>query len=346
MRKNNLLDSMEMLDPSIIEEADLNIKPAKRITNWIRVVAIAASLLVVAGIGFVMGNLMNNKDNPVESIAATEGIEGTDMPTTDINGNPEGTQLPIEEGGLYIPAIELPDNTSGVEIDMIGLVVYQGGIYTQSASYTGADAVEINNNLLGNYLGYATGSISEWSTQDEYAEEFASSVAGEIYEVIGYDSSFRICMKWEGELDNGETVLNIQFLDRLNGITLNTGSDLFEDRLHLNNRIVSIECQSHDDWNYAVNNYRTVDVDDATWGEFINQLYSGNFVNTWDPDNYTDTIYDTENQAHIYLRMNDGTTIGLTLIEGGYVGYDALGWYFVQIPGEAFDSVFEACGGN
>lgn len=32
-------------------------------------------------------------------------------------------------------------------------------------------------------------------------------------------------------------------------------------------------------------------------------------------------------------------------MEGGYVGYGPLGWYFVQIPGDAFDAVFIACGG-
>ncbi len=345
MKKNDLLDSMEMLDPSIIEEAELNVKPATKRTNLIRVVAIAASLLVVAGIGFVMSNIISKKDNPVISIEATESGDSS-IVVNNTSANPEETQTTVEQGGLYIPAIELPDNIDGAAMDMIGLVVYQGGIYTQAGNYRGADAVAIESNLLGDYLGYTTGSIDEWATQEDYSTEFASSIEGEVYSVVGYSTDFRICIKWESEGENGESELQIEFLDRLNDISLNTGSDLFEDRLHLNNRIVSIEWQSHNDWDYAVNSYHVADIDDATWNEFINELYSGNFVNTWDPDNYTNTIYDTDNQVHIYLRMNDGTTIGLRLIEGGYVGYDALGWYFVQIPGETFDAVFEACGGN
>ena len=43
--------------------------------------------------------------------------------------------------------------------------------------------------------------------------------------------------------------------------------------------------------------------------------------------------------------LTDGTVIPLRLIEGGYVGYGALGWYFVRIPGEVFDAVYDACGG-
>ena len=350
MNKNELLDNMEMLDSSIIEEADLYSKPKK--LNLTRVIAIAASLLVVAGIGVVVYKLNDKNNEPVVGIGATEvgsGApvpSGADMPNNDGNPDVEGTQVAMQEEGLFIPAIELPDTNDGAVMDMLGLVVYNGGIYIQTASYSGADAVLINNNLLGDYLGYATGSINEWSTQDEYTEEFASSIAGEVYEVIGYDSSFRICMKWEAELDNGETVLDIQFLDRLNGITLNTGSDLFEDRLHISNRVSLIQWQSHYDWNNANGNYQNANIDETVWNEFLNELNNGSFVYTWNPEITNDTIYDTDNQVHIYLTMNDGTVISLLLIESGYVGYEGLGWYFVQIPGEAFDAVFEACGGN
>lgn len=57
-------------------------------------------------------------------------------------------------------------------------------------------------------------------------------------------------------------------------------------------------------------------------------------------------IYDTQNQAHLILTMSDGTVIRIRLIEGGYVGYDSLGWYFVKIPEDVFNSVYDACGGT
>ena len=41
--------------------------------------------------------------------------------------------------------------------------------------------------------------------------------------------------------------------------------------------------------------------------------------------------------------LSDGTTVELRLIEGGYVGYQELGWYFVKMPGDVFDAVLAAC---
>ena len=48
-------------------------------------------------------------------------------------------------------------------------------------------------------------------------------------------------------------------------------------------------------------------------------------------------------QGHLFFHMSDGTTVELRLIEGGYVGYQGLGWYFVKMPGAAFDAVLAAC---
>ena len=67
---------------------------------------------------------------------------------------------------------------------------------------------------------------------EKYAENFASTVSGKVYAVKGYDTDFRICIREEVEDENGKPTLWIQFLARLNGITFNTGADLFENRLH------------------------------------------------------------------------------------------------------------------
>lgn len=246
--------------------------------------------------------------------------------------------------GIFIPTVELPETTEGATFDMIGLVVYKGAIYTQAENYFGSDAMKIDG-LVGKHLGHATGSINEWSSQDEYAKDFASSVAGEVYEVLGYNTDFRICIRNEFIDENGETELFIEFLDCLNGITLTTGADLFETRLHIRDRISEIHWQCHNDWDYGMGDMKTADLDPALWEQFLDQTDKGVFVNTWDPEVSTDTIYDTDNQAHIFLTMEDGTVIRLRLIAGGYVGYEALGWYFIQVPGVIFETVFTACGG-
>ena len=344
--KNKIIDSIGKIDDDMIESVDAlrqsQKKRSKKKNAWTKWGAMAACLCLLVAGALGMNNLFNSKDIAIEDSADKNEVI-SDTPSISETQEPS-----IADTGLYIPAVELPDTTTGVEFDMLGLVVYNGGIYTQAENYYGAEALKIDN-LIGKYLGYATGSINEWSTQEEYAEEFASSVAGKVYEVIGYDTDFRVCIREEVEDENGEKQLWIQFLDRLNGITLTTGEDLFETRLHLRERIANIQWLSHHDWNDIggnPQNVQDVNLDAALWEAFLDEVDNGSFVYTWNPEISSDTIYDTENQAHIILTMKDGTVIRLRLIEGGYVGYDALGWYFVQIPGHIFDSVVTACGGN
>ena len=336
MKKENALDIIEQIDSDIIEEAD-SYKGSKKKNTIVKWGVMAACLCLVAVGTFGVNDLFKKRD-----ISTNDVIETTDL-ISDVPSVSETPEPAAADTGLFIPAVELPKTNAGVELDMIGLVVYNGGIYTQAEYYYGAEAQKISD-LIGQYLGYAAGAINEWSTQEEYAEEFASSIKGDVYEVLGYDTDFRICVKEEFEGKNGEELF-IGFFDRLNGITLTSGADLFENRLHLRDRISAIQWQSHNDWNYNLGNIQNAVVDADLWEEFLNQIDRGAFINTWNPETSGSTIYDTENQAHIILTMNDETVIRLRLIEGGYVGYDALGWYFVQIPGDVFDAVFAACGG-
>lgn len=248
----------------------------------------------------------------------------------------------VDDSGIIIPAVEIQDS-SNVQIaaSMIGLVVYQGKIYTQSNLYEGEKAKELEA-LVGEHLGYATGSINEWSTQEEYAVEFASTVIGDIYSVNGYDATFRLCMK--SELDNGDgtTSLYIEFFDNLNGITLYSGSDIFEERLHLSEHWISLRYLKHEDWDMGLSNYQeATGITETELNTFFAELDQNAFEYVYEknPDFYSDG----REQVHLYLTMQDGTEVKLRLFEDGYVGYDAMGWYFVKMPGEAFDTIFNAC---
>ena len=315
MKKNKILESMEYVDDEIIEEAD-GYASAKKKHGWLKYGVMAACFcLVLAGTFVVKKSL---KPLPEENTPAQ----------------------------LVIPSVELPNSPmeDGVMADMIGLVVYNGGVYTQAEDYYGDDATAVDA-LIGDYLGYASGTIDEWSKKGEYDKNFASTVSGKVYTVKGYDTDFRICIRAEVEDENGNPTLWIQFLTRLNGITLDTGADLFENRLHMQGNVKSIQWQSHADWDLGGKNLRDLNIDSACWEDFLNQMNHGKFVYTW-TDDMDQSIYDTSNQVHLILTMEDNTIVRLRLIEGGYVGYDALGWYFVQIPGETFDAVYAACGGT
>ena len=241
---------------------------------------------------------------------------------------------------LQIPAIELPEPQEGVEADMIGLVVWHGAVYTEAQMYLG-DEAETVKQLAAQHLGRAKGNIDEWSSQDDYATELASTCTGEIYTVSGYDPDFRLCAVHEMLTGDGTTVPWVWFMERLNGINLATGADLFDARLCLPGRIESVRYQTHDDWNEGRNNFQALD-DVQAAERLIEAACAGQFeyVHDEQPDFYSRD----GKQAHLYLTLTDGTVTELRLFEGGWVGYQPLGWYFVKIPDEIVEAVFDAAG--
>ena len=352
MNELELLDAVGGIDEKFVAEASAEKRSAgRRLVRW---GALAACLCVVAAGAIYAIPRINSHNLPADvPVPAADG-DVKPAPSTAPASIPGGASNENESDGrgVYIPAIELPSSVpEGTQMDMIGLIVYRGGIYTQAANYMGDDARAVEG-LVGEYLGTCDGSIDEWSTREEYERDFAGNIPGDFYAVSGYDPDFRICIRQEFTGENGEPDLYIQFLDRLNGIALETGEDLFESRLRIPGRIESIEWQTHDDWNWNRGNFHAADLGPGVWESFLDEVCAGEFVYTWDPDRdfyegmARSSIYDTPNQAHLTLAMEDGTSVDLRLIEGGYVGYQPLGWYFVKIPGEAFDAVYDACGGT
>jgi hypothetical protein len=309
---------MEFIEEDLIQAASIA-KAKNRKSNWIKwgVLAACVCLLVVGSTQLYQRFL--GPENATHS--GNEGNVGFDG-----------------DNFVTVPAIELPKNTNGSAMDMIALIVYQNRIYTQSIYYDGEEASQISD-LVDTYLGYAKGNIDEWSSQEEYSKELAATVMGDVYTVKGYDSEFRLCIKGQYNDENGNTIEYVNFYDHLNGISLGTGKDLFGDRLQLMNQWDYAKYQEHQNWDTGWPNYEYHDlsgVTDADLEAFLTQLYSSEFV-----DLSESNIYDKE-QGHLYFYMKDGTNIPLRLMEGGYVSYQPLGWYFVKMPGEIFDKIYNA----
>lgn len=252
---------------------------------------------------------------------------------------PIATEPAKNSHALQVPAMELPKNTDDtIAMDMIGLFIYQGRIYTQTSWYYDDAAVRA---LVGEKLGTATGGIDEWSSQDAYATELAGTIAGDVYSVKGYDPQFRLCMQGSYENEDGSETQYVNFYENLNGIGLTTGADVFEERLQLRARWESVQYQTHLDWDYTQNAYHDLQASDEEIAAFLNALAAGKFeyVHSENGD-----FYDAARaQTHLYFHQSDGTVVELRLFEDGYVGYQHLGWYFVKMPGAAFDAVFASC---
>jgi len=313
MRGKDLLKDITNIDDTIINEAAASGRSKKR-SVWIKWGAIAASLALIMLTTLNSGRIHNF-------------LKGWDI-------NSENNK----NYGVYIPPNQLPENniSAGSSIN-IRLIVYKGKVYTQGESYYGEAAIAVNG-LTGEDLGYANGHIDDWSGQNELSKEFDSTVVGEVYSVNGYSTDFRLCIK-TNYYDGGKLTECVEFYENLVGIGLNTGNDLFGDRLRISDNWNDVKYQNHDNWNSLspdiYNDLPGITKNDINF--FLSELFCSEFVDMSRTDLYR------REQGHLFIYMNDGTHIELRLFEGGYVGYKPLGWNCVKMPGKIFDLLFAVC---
>lgn len=318
MNGDELLKKISNIDEDLIEAAEQpTIKKNKmKLKKW----AALASCVCFMILGILMMK-PNIEDIPKK-------VEG--------NGNKVPSGI-TENNSILVPKLNLPQSDGTISADMIGLIVYKGNIYTQGERYEGEEVASLKA-MVGKELGYAMGNIDEWSEQSEYGTEFAATVEGNVYEVVGYSPDFRICIKESYTTDEGKTIEYISFYENLNGIELAKGKDLFEDRLQMASNWNKVKYVTHDNWDnsssvdYVYKDLTNVSKEDIDY--FLEELSTSQFVEMLGSD-----IYDTPNH-HIYFYLKDNTRVELRLFEGGYVGYQPLGWYFVKMPGEIFEKIY------
>jgi len=146
--------------------------------------------------------------------------------------------------GVYIPPAEVPKPSATA--DMMGLICHNGKVYylTWHNSYTlplEEDTDSLNYDdlkelfpSLGTYLGETVFNIDEWNWGGpEGVVDLASTYFGNVYTLSGYDEDFRLCTVGKWYPEEGGVCYYIDYFECLSGITLEKGSDLLEDRLHL-----------------------------------------------------------------------------------------------------------------
>lgn len=317
------MKSYDEISASVIERRDEYKTEKKKRNRKLGTSAgiICAVLLVAVGAASVSGRLKR---------VPTENPNGPVSHSDRINND---STAPLKPGGyaVYVPAVKMPEYEDGMYASMISLISYKGNVYT-FASMTDEPDTE---HLLDRYIGEANPIIDEYSKKTDYSNQLASTMSGSVYTVKGYSEDFRLCVVNE---------IGFTFLEKLNGVGFNKGSELFGDRLNLKGRITDVKAESFDSWNYDKGELFTPTLSEDSINQFLDALYSGTFYDcrTDFTENGTD-VYDTDGQGFIHLILDDGTTVLLRLFRDGKVMYDGLGWYAVEMPGEAFDAMYNAC---
>jgi hypothetical protein len=234
-------------------------------------------------------------------------------PTT----NHSPTPIVTEEGAVHLPAITLPEENSVA--DMIGLIVYNGNIYTQTRTEIDVEAIE---GLIGEKLGITKGTIDEWSKQEAYDEEFASTIGvADVYSVKGYDKEFRIMTYRE---QDGK--MHAEFYEHLNGITIKSGEDIFG-KLNIKGNIASAYYRTFNDWDNDMDHHQPItDMDTVT--TFVTELYHAKPLSRTEESDPIGHSRSDEQFRELSLKLNDGTIVRLTLLKGGYIYYGFMNAYF------------------
>jgi hypothetical protein len=242
------------------------------------------------------------------------------------NDNNQGQQTPsrekmiiLENGGIKIPAIQLPETSSSYAMDMLGLIVYNGKIYTQTATSIQSDRAK---ELLGEKLGRTKATINEWSKQDAYSVEFASTIGeADVFSVKGYDKNFRIMVYTERD---GEVFAS--FYECLNGVTVQTGQDLFG-KLNMIGNISGAMFQNYSEWNNGDETYHSIN-DMSVVNTFVQEL---DYAVPYTRESVEAELGDFRNDEHykeLTLQLQDGSNVSLVIIKDGYIRYGFSDVYF------------------
>lgn len=324
MTGKELLEKIGGVDPELVRVAGEK-SVGNRRKKW---VAMAACFCVVAaGIGITSSLLSRGEFN-------TNGIPIPAMSTEGLD-NPMASMIPLV---VYQDRVYTREEDYGIVIEKDGTV----------QPYDGMDSEKFSQieSLCGEYLGKTRGNISEYSNKEEYEKELASTFAGvKVYTVNGYSPAFRICVYREMLFDDGATGKEIMFLENLNGIFLETGKDLLDDRLKIPGRWTKVEYQT--DLSYGMKDgeyYPLEKVSSEQINEFISDVCRSPFIDVKEEgwESSIDFFEEHETLAYIRFTLEDGTRCEFRMIEGGYLWYYGLNEYPIKVDSELFTAILQA----
>lgn len=240
------------------------------------------------------------------------------------------TQTPLgEQNSSYtVPLTELPNENTETKARMLPLFVYQGKVFIKSnTEFTlGEDgSTPVKEDVLalrGDYIGKTNGSLDEWSTQDDYATELASTIGdAAIYTVKGYDSNYRLMAYYEWEGGFG-----CEIFDSFGGLTIQKGQDYF-DLLGLKDNITSLSYENFDSWNNGLGSTSEI-ASSEVFNQFLDALYDATPIGN-DIDLLLEN-QDIDSQKFITITTKDNLNTTLRLVKGGYVYDSQIGFFKVS----------------
>lgn len=270
MKGEQLLRALGEVDEDYLGQVDeLRRIPAKKKRHtWI---PMAACLCLVAG------------------VAAWALRGGMGMPTKEgsqanSNGMSGSAQV------VYVPPLEVEHESA----DMTGFFIYQGRIYSQGGM------VQEGQELVGAQLGESSGTIDEWTSENQYLEG-TGSIEGPFYEVKGYDPRYLLCMIYD---------YGVGLFWNNCDITVSTGADVLEEVFRLSDGIARAEFQGDTGRMTPITRLEQLEA----WVDALSQAPALSSAGTDMGQCF----------GHLYLTKADGVTVHLKLMGEDYVQIENL----------------------
>ena len=292
--------------------------------------AVLISLTLLCSCG--KGEISETETTVSVSETTTTQTEQTEQTAETTSQVTEEETAPKPEGVYYRPVSErevgyvFPENA--MVCFAFSYLYYNGSMYTSSDILSSTDKAEIEafaDKLKESELAAVYSNRAQFWSEDSSKLSYADdNINGKICSMTGYDKEFRVCVCYEQYIEPmDETYYGFVVFDKLNDITVNKGSDLFKDRLHLD-EYAEVRVIRTDENNGDHEEKLSVD-----FSEFVQAVFDGKFIEA-DYDTRED-FRKRESESHILTFYTEtGLSATVSVYPDGYVSMTSGGNTFIE----------------
>ena len=194
------------------------------------------------------------------------------------------------------------------------VIIYKGKSYIKTCSLEESD--NSRTKLLNVFLGKTTGKIDNKATED-----VTSNVNGKVYTVNGYSESFRLGMVTKDKSTEKRYIYIFDDINSLKTSVVSSGSELFNDILHIDKNLSFINFYSGTNLDIALFNQSNIltIISEKNQKLFLDSLNNASLISG------DESVFDNnDKKVVLFLNMSDETTVEIYLTKNGYIFCDGL----------------------
>ena len=269
-------------------------------------------------------------------------VQNNAEPITDTE-NTEDTVTAAEPEGIYYPPISERQIgyvfVKNAEVLFpFSYLYYNGSIYTSSYEISSPEKADIEafaEGIKGSELaGVYSNRAQFWSEDSSKLSHTDANINGTIYSMTGYDTDFRVCVQYEQYIEPmDETYYGFIVFDKLSGIIVNKGSDLFKDRLQLDEYTEIRIMRSGENGE----TYEEPLSEDCS--EFVQAIMDGKFIEAGFD---TREDFGKRESCTLVFYSENGLTATVSVFPDGYVSMTSGGNIFIEeVSREACENIIK-----